>query len=81
MTSGTATIRKKMNKLNPNPKYLRDDWMFDSREKKLLKIKKFENNNLILNKLIAKNNQRIIEIKNQIKKSDQQKIKKRFILT
>lgn len=69
-----------MNKLNPNPKNLRDDWMFDSREKKLLKIKKFENNNLILNKLIAKNNQRIIEIKNQIKKSDQQKIKKRYIL-
>lgn len=66
--------------LNPNPKVLKDDWLFDSREKKILKLKRFENNNKILYKLIEKNNFRINQIKNQIKISDNIKIKKNFIL-
>lgn len=69
-----------MNKLNPNHKYLNDDWMLNSREKKIFKIQKYKNNNKILYKLIAKNDQRIEEIEKQIKKSDQIKNKKRFIL-
>ena len=69
-----------MNKLNPNPKTLNDNWMFNSREKKIFKIQKYKNNNKILYKLIAKNDQRIEEIEKQIKKYDQIKNKKRFIL-
>lgn len=73
-------FEKKMIGLNPNPKILKNDWLFDSREKKLLKIKRYENNNKILSKLLTRNNLEIEKIKKQIEISDNRKYNKNFIL-
>lgn len=65
-----------MKGLNPNPTVLNSDWLFDNRQKKIIKIERLKNNNKILFKLIDKNNQRIKEIQKNLDK----KTKKGFIL-